>query len=311
MKKMWLIALGIGVAFILLFMVCAILNIPKDEEREFERVAYSFNNENTNLTETIDENTNEKILNNENSGEVIEGEVVASDEQASINTAVSNEKTTINTNTITSTKNKLNIIPTNNVVNNQPTTEEVKVDEVVRYEEPVNEVISNNAIVNDMPTIDVQPSEEMSNEITQQETQVSAGEIISEDIKIPAGSVGVLKIDKINMYQQVVEGHTLDILKHDLGHVIDTATWKGNIGILGHNSGNAGYFSRIYELQKGDEIEYLVDGAKRKYKVSEITQIDDDDWGKLCKTEDNRITLITCVKGVPEKRYCVQAVAVK
>lgn len=124
---------------------------------------------------------------------------------------------------------------------------------------------------------------------------------------IPEGMVGILKIDKIGLCQNVAEGHTLDVLKKNLGHVTDTAQYTGNIGILGHNSGNAGYFKRLTELVVGDEIQYISNNGTRTYKVSEITQIDDTDWSKLANTEENKITLITCVKNVPLKRLCIQA----
>ena len=41
--------------------------------------------------------------------------------------------------------------------------------------------------------------------------------------------------------------------------------------------------------------------------VSNIKTIDETDWSDTENTEDNRITLITCVKGQKEKRLCVQA----
>ena len=59
-----------------------------------------------------------------------------------------------------------------------------------------------------------------------------------------------------------------------------------------------------------DEIQYITENGTMRYKVSEITEIEDTDWSKLSKTEDNRITLITCVRNVPTKRYCVQAVEI-
>ena len=45
----------------------------------------------------------------------------------------------------------------------------------------------------------------------------------------------------------------------------------------------------------------------KKYKVSDIKQIEDTDISVLENTQDNMITLITCVKNVPSKRLCVQA----
>lgn len=149
--------------------------------------------------------------------------------------------------------------------------------------------------------------EVVQNEIVNQEV---IGKIEQSDIVVPEGAVGILKIDKINLCQKVAEGHSLEVLKTDLRHVDETAYYKGNIGILGHNNGNAGYFKRLNELTLNDEIQYITENGTMKYKVSEITEIEDTDWSKLSKTEDNRITLITCVRNVPTKRYCVQAVEI-
>lgn len=157
-------------------------------------------------------------------------------------------------------------------------------------------IIEENA--QSIETIEVQKSQEIVEEIEQ------------SNMTIPEGAVGILKIDKINLYQKVVNGHSLEILKTDLGHVDETAYYKGNVGILGHNNGNAGYFKRLTELAVDDEIQYITENGTMRYKVSEITEIEDTDWSKLSKTEDNRITLITCVRNVPAKRYCVQAIEI-
>ena len=151
---------------------------------------------------------------------------------------------------------------------------------------------------------------EQNENVSSNSTDTNIDENIVENVTTPAipeGMVGILKIDKIGLYQNVAEGHTLDVLKKNLGHVTDTAKYTGNIGILGHNSGNAGYFKRLTELVVGDEIQYISNNGTRTYKVSEITQIDDTDWSKLANTEENKITLITCVKNVPLKRLCIQA----
>lgn len=151
---------------------------------------------------------------------------------------------------------------------------------------------------------------EQNENVSSNSTDTNIDENIVENVTTPAipeGMVGILKIDKIGLYQNVAEGHTLDVLKKNLGHVTDTAQYTGNIGILGHNSGNAGYFKRLTELVVGDEIQYISNNGTRTYKVSEITQIDDTDWSKLANTEENKITLITCVKNVPLKRLCIQA----
>ena len=48
-------------------------------------------------------------------------------------------------------------------------------------------------------------------------------------------------------------------------------------------------------------------GAK-DYSVYNITKIDETDWSPLQDTEENILTLITCVKANPNLRLCIQAI---
>lgn len=182
---------------------------------------------------------------------------------------------------------------------NKTTSSQGTTNKATQSTEEKNNVLTNvDKNAQKIETIEVQKNQEVVEEIEQ------------SSIVIPNGAVGILKIDKINLCQKVVNGHSLEVLKTDLGHIDETAYYKGNIGILGHNNGNAGYFKRLTELAIDDEIQYITENGTMRYKVSEITEIDDTDWSKLSKTEDNRITLITCVRNVPAKRYCVQAVEI-
>lgn len=182
---------------------------------------------------------------------------------------------------------------------NKTTSSQGTTNKATQSREEKNNVFTNvDENTQNIETIEVQKNQEVVEKIEQ------------SSIVVPDGAVGILKIDKINLCQKVVDGHSLEILKTDLGHVDETAYYKGNIGILGHNNGNAGYFKRLTELAIDDEIQYITENGTMRYKVSEITEIDDTDWSKLSKTEDNRITLITCVRNVPAKRYCVQAIEI-
>ena len=68
-------------------------------------------------------------------------------------------------------------------------------------------------------------------------------------------------------------------------------------------------FSKIINLQKGDEIIYTTfNNYSKIYHIETITQINDDDWSYLEDTQDNRITIITCVKNQPNQRLVVQAI---
>ena len=46
----------------------------------------------------------------------------------------------------------------------------------------------------------------------------------------------------------------------------------------------------------------------KEYEVEKNRIIKDTDWKYLENTEDNRLTLITCVENEPEYRRCIQAI---
>ena len=71
------------------------------------------------------------------------------------------------------------------------------------------------------------------------------------------------------------------------------------------------YFGKLKDLQIGDEIIYKTKYGTRKYKICIKTIIKDTDWSYLKNTQDNRITLITCVENKPELRRCIQALEIK
>lgn len=78
--------------------------------------------------------------------------------------------------------------------------------------------------------------------------------------------------------------------------------------MLGHNRGNKySYFARINELEEGDIITYKTKFYERQYKVDNIKVIFEDDWSMLQNTEDNKITMITCIANKKNQRLCVQA----
>ena len=50
---------------------------------------------------------------------------------------------------------------------------------------------------------------------------------------------------------------------------------------------------------------------KKTYKIDIIERIKNTDWSYLDKTEENKITLITCVENEPKYRRCVQATEIE
>ena len=49
------------------------------------------------------------------------------------------------------------------------------------------------------------------------------------------------------------------------------------------------------------------ENIERSYCVSNILIIKETDWSYLQNTDDNILTLITCVENEPQYRLCVQA----
>ena len=132
---------------------------------------------------------------------------------------------------------------------------------------------------------------------------------VTEDDGFDDELIGTLKIEKIDLDGTVKEGSTNEILKDYIGHIEETAKYDGNVGLAAHNRGNKySYFARINELEPGDEIVYTTKYGERKYIVNSKKEILETDWRQLEGTQDNRLTLITCIKNKVNQRLCVQAV---
>ncbi len=129
-----------------------------------------------------------------------------------------------------------------------------------------------------------------------------------EQVRNSDGSIGVLRIPTINLTVTAFDGDTFTAMKKGVGHLPSTSCWNGNIGLVGHNRGTNDYFGDLKNLEIGDEMTYTTNLGTRTYIVKSITKISDTDWSRLQYTSDNRLTLITCVEDVPNKRLCIQAV---
>jgi sortase A len=106
----------------------------------------------------------------------------------------------------------------------------------------------------------------------------------------------------------IEEGTENEILNKSIGHFEESEIEFGNVCLAAHNRGyDVNYFEKVKTLEKGDIIYYFVNENIHKYEVSEILVIYETDWSMLENTEDNRITLITCIENRDEYRLCVQA----
>lgn len=120
--------------------------------------------------------------------------------------------------------------------------------------------------------------------------------------------LGILTIEKIGLNATVKDGTTNEVLLNYIGHIEETATYDGNVGLAGHNRGcENSYFARINELEKGDIIKYKTKFFDRVYVVDNIQVIYETDWSLLESTQENKLSLITCIAGRKEQRLCVQA----
>ena len=265
------------------------------------------NNKITEVTDKINTQISGENIIEKSSGEellIISGDRISGDRISG--DRISGDKTSGDVATITSG----DIVSEDNS-NKETSKPEVKND--------LNKKQESNITVNKSETIkkeDFVPAvneEKITN--TSQEV-IKQSEIIEQPIEkveeTVSDNIGMLEIPKISVYKEVYEGYSLDILDKGLGHVSDTAQWSGNIGILGHNYSQkpSGYFKNLYKLVIGDEVIYHTEFGTKKYKVSDIIEIDDNDWSVMSNTSEDKITMVTCVMNNPSKRLCVIATKV-
>lgn len=134
-------------------------------------------------------------------------------------------------------------------------------------------------------------------------------EISEESKKIKDWTI---MIPKINLEAEISEGTDQIIMNKYVGHFEETSKAEGNIGLAAHNRGYAvNYFSRLKELKIGDKIYYKYFETEKIYEVNKLKIIEDTNWSYLEQTDDNKITLITCVENEPMYRRCIQGIEVK
>ena len=118
-----------------------------------------------------------------------------------------------------------------------------------------------------------------------------------------------IEIPKISVIATISEGTTKEILNKYVGHFENTSKKQGNIGLAAHNRGyEVNYFRDLKKLKKGDKIKYKYNEFEKIYEVEKCRIIRDTEWEYLEDTEENMLTLITCIENQPEYRRCIQAV---
>lgn len=139
-------------------------------------------------------------------------------------------------------------------------------------------------------------------------TKTLQSENIFDGEKEIKNTIWQINIPKIELSADISNGTDKETLNKYVGHFIETPIEDGNIALAGHNRGyDVNYFSRLKELREGDEIIYIHNEINRIYEVTKNKIIKDTDIDVLENTEENILTLITCVENEPNYRRCVQA----
>lgn len=135
-------------------------------------------------------------------------------------------------------------------------------------------------------------------------------ENIEQDIIHYDDEIGTLTIPDILLDNAPIrESVELSTLSETIGHFPSTSIYEGNVGLASHNSDSQGdFFKNLKKIKIGSEIFYQTNYGTKRYVVTTKEIISEEDWSYLQETEDNRITLITCVAGQKDKRLCVQAI---
>ena len=118
-----------------------------------------------------------------------------------------------------------------------------------------------------------------------------------------------IEIPQISLIANIAEGTTKEVLNQYVGHFEQTQKENGNVGLAAHNRGyEVNYFQNLRLLKQGDEIKYKYNEFEKIYEVEKCRIIKDTEWEYLENTEENMLTLITCIENQPEYRRCIQAV---
>lgn len=127
-----------------------------------------------------------------------------------------------------------------------------------------------------------------------------------------SGSIGILSIPDIQLTVKVYEAaDEMEAMELGAAHFKSTSAWDGNVGISAHNvnfNGTDGYFKDLHKLKVGAVLTYETALGIRIYTVTKVKTIPDNDWSYLSRSTENRVTLITCISGKPDKRLMVQAI---
>jgi len=142
-------------------------------------------------------------------------------------------------------------------------------------------------------------------------TEKNISEILEKNVKISRFYennndiyFGRIIIKKINLDYMILNDFTDELLKISIckfyGKSLDI---PDNICLVGHNYENSKFFSRIDELENGDEI-IIVDlnNNINTYKVYEKAEVEPSDTSILIGKKKYELTLLTCNNSNKKRR---------
>lgn len=122
--------------------------------------------------------------------------------------------------------------------------------------------------------------------------------------------IGMINIPKINLSYPILSNTTDELLKlAPCKFYGPDPNEIGNLCIAGHNYDNKKFFSRIGELEKGDEIRITsLDNQTLHYLVYDQSEVSEDDQTSIHQETNGKreITLITC-NNKTKNRILIQA----
>ena len=121
------------------------------------------------------------------------------------------------------------------------------------------------------------------------------------------GSLGTLSAPSIGLSAKIYQGTDNAALRKGAGHFTETSIWDGNVAFAGHNRGVNNHFGKIHTLKNGDTITLATTLGTRRYSVYSVRKVSVNDVSVLNPSDENMVTLVTCVMNQPDYRWCVQA----
>lgn len=130
--------------------------------------------------------------------------------------------------------------------------------------------------------------------------------------EIAAGNIplGRIEIASIGLSAMIQEGTSDRTLQRGVGHIIGTALLgkSGNVGLAAHRDT---FFSKLRDIQAGDDIKLTTLNGTVMYRVELISIVEPEDSRVLSDSGENILTLVTCYPfsyiGPAPKRFIVRA----